>query len=169
MSAPPRTDRGVSHAVGTITLVLLTILLAAAGTAVVDSTPLPASSPAQSVAISATADDAGTITVAHEGGPPIDVESTTLYVSVDGRALATQPPVPFFSTSGFEPGPTGAFNSASDPQLRVGETASVTVAGSNEPPIDVGSTVVVEVRQGDRVVASAETSVVRRSGDGDEG
>ncbi|UWG46634.1 hypothetical protein HSRCO_2889 [Halanaeroarchaeum sp. HSR-CO] len=169
MTASPATDRGVSPAIGTITLVLLTILLAAVGTSVVGSTPLDTASPPQSVAISATADDTGRITVSHRGGPPIDVESTTLHVSVDGRPLATQPPVPFFSTSGFEPGPTGAFNSASDPRLRVGDTASFTVAGTNAPAVTVGSTVEVQVLRDDRVLASAETSVDRRPGDGDEG
>lgn len=169
MTASPGTDRGISPAVGTVTLVLLTILLVAAGTSVVGTAPLSATTPTGSVAISAAADDSGTITVSHDGGPPIDVEATSLHVTVDGRPLATQPPVPFFSARGFEPGPTGAFNSASDPRLRVGDEASFTMAGTNAPALEAGATVEVRVVRADRVLASAETSVVRRPGDGDEG
>lgn len=162
-------DRAISPVVGTISLVLLTVALVAVGAAVVGSTPLEDSTPTQSVAVSVAADESGTITLAHEGGPPIDVEATTLHVAVDGQPLAEQPPVPFFSVSGFEPGPTGAFNSASDPRLTVGETASFTVAGTNAPALEAGSTVTVEVLRGDRLVASAETDVSGGPGDGDEG
>lgn len=169
MTASPGSDRAISPVVGTISLVLLTVALVTVGAAVVGSTPLEGSSPTQSVAVSVVADESGTITLAHDGGPPIDVEASRLHVAVDGRPLAEQPPVPFFSASGFEPGPTGAFNSASDLRLTVGETASFTVAGTNAPTLEAGSTVTVEVLRNDRLVASAETDVSGGPGDGDEG
>lgn len=154
-------DRGISPVVGTVLLVLVTIgLVVVVGTSVVGSTALTPTVQAP-VAMDVTADDGGTITMTHDGGHPIDVEAVTLTVTVDGTALARQPPVPFFSTSGFEPGPTGPFNSASDPRWTVGESASLTVAGTNHPALEPGSTVVVQVLRDGRVVAEGETSVER--------
>jgi len=165
----PTDDRGVSPVLGTVLLVLLTIVLVGVvGTSVLGSTALSPTVRAP-VAMDVTADDGGTITVTHDGGRPIDVEAVSVTITVDGTPLSHQPPVPFFSTSGFEPGPTGPFNSASESRWTVGESASVTVAGTNDPVLEPGSTVVVRVVRGERVIASAETSVERGAGDGDEG
>ncbi|MFB6070320.1 MAG: type IV pilin [Halanaeroarchaeum sp.] len=162
-------DRAVSPVVGTVLLVLVTLLVVAvAGSSVLGMTEdVPATrAPA---ALSVEADGGGRIAVTHDGGAPIDLASASVRVTVDGDPLAVQPPVPFFSTAGFEPGPTGPFNSASDPRWSVGETGSFTVAGTNDPDLTVGSTVVVEVIEDERVIASAETSVVGDAADGDEG
>ncbi|MFB6082418.1 MAG: type IV pilin [Halanaeroarchaeum sp.] len=163
------TERAVSPVVGTVLLVLVTILVVAvAGASVMGAShDLPA--PGPQTAISVTADDAGTVAVTHEGGPPIDLRRVSLRVTIDGEPLREQPPVPFFSTSGFEPGPTGPFNSASDPEWTVGETGSVTVAGTNEPSVQAGATVVVRVVRDGQVLASGETSVGGHATDGDEG
>ncbi|AKH96714.1 type IV pilin [Halanaeroarchaeum sulfurireducens] len=161
--------RAVSPVVGTILLILLTILLVGVIGTVVGGTAALDPSATQAVVVSASADDSGTITLEHQGGPPIDVSAVAVHVSVDGRPLEEQPPVPFFSASGFEPGPTGAFNSASDGELTVGEMASVTVAGTNAPAIDAGSTVTVRISQENQLIASAETSVDGGASDGDEG
>ena len=165
----PSPSRAVSPVVGTILLILVTILLVGVIGTVVGGTAALDPSVTQSVAVSASADDSGTITLEHEGGPPIDVRAVTVHVSVDGRPLEEQPPVPFFSASGFEPGPTGAFNSASDGELSVGEIATVTVAGTNAPAIGAGSTVTVRISQENQRLASAKTSVDGRASDGDEG
>lgn len=162
-------DRGISPVVGTVAMVLVTVGLVVAGSTVVGSSALDPGSATTPVMLSVTATDSGTIELSHDGGPPIDLESVTVHVSVDGQPLEEQPPVPFFSATGFAPGPTGAFNSASDDRFAVGETASVTVAGTNAPAIEAGSDVTVEFLRNDRVVASAGTSAVGRPGDGDEG
>lgn len=167
MSKSTHTERAISPAVGTVTLVALTVVLVAVATSFVGATPLD-SSPSRPIMVSATADGTGTVTIEHEAGPPIDFERASLDVTVDGQSLERQPPVPFFSTAGFEPGPTGAFNSATDGRLTVGETASFTVAGTNAPAIEPGATVTVRVGRDDRVLATAETSVEGGSGDGDE-
>lgn len=170
MTASPADDRAISPVIGTITLVLLTVLLTAIiGTTVVGSTGLGPESTASPATMSVSADDSGTITLTHDGGPAIDVERTSVRVTVDGEPLERQPPVPFFSVPGFEPGPSGAFNSASDGPWSVGEKTSFTVAGTNAPALTEGATVEVRILREDRVLASAETSVVGRSGDGNEG
>lgn len=169
MTALPTDDRAISPVIGTITLVLLTILLTAIiGTTVVGSTGLGPDSAVSPVAMSASADDSGSITLTHDGGSAIDVERTSVRVSVDGEPLERQPPVPFFSARGFEPGPSGAFNSASDGPWSVGEETSFTVAGTNAPALTPGATVEVRILRDDRVLASAETSVVGGSSDGNE-
>jgi len=90
-------------------------------------------------------------------GAAVDVRRLTVRVRVDGTPLAHQPPVPFFSTSGFRPGPTGPFNAGADPTWGPGERASVRVASTNRPSIDAGDRVTVELRRGGRrlVVLSA--------------
>jgi FlaG/FlaF family flagellin (archaellin) len=170
MTASSLSERAISPVIGTITLVLLTVLLTAIiGTTVVGSTGLGPASASAPVAISASADDAGSITLTHDGGSAIDVERTSVRVSVDGEPLEHQPPVPFFSARGFEPGPSGAFNSASEGRWSVGEKTRFTVAGTNAPALTEGATVEVRILRDERVLASAETSVEGRSGDGNEG
>ena len=85
------------------------------------------------------------ITIAHSGGERLDITALSLVVSIDGVELAHQPPVPFFSTVGFMPGPTGAFNVASEPTLHAGESASFRLASSNEPTLERGSVVQIRV------------------------
>ena len=90
-----------------------------------------------------------------EGGDPIDVSDVRLSVRVDGEALSEQPPVPFFSASGFEPGPTGAFNSASDGVFEPGERARLSLAATNAPHFDPGDRVTVRIHRADTTVATA--------------
>ena len=136
-----------------IAVALAGVLLTSVGTASLDQ-----SEPAF-VTISANAAPDGTITLTHENGDPIDVERVVVEVTVDGTKLEEQPPVPFFSTSGFEPGPTGPFNSAADPEWSVGEQASFTIAGSNEPSLEPGDEVVVELYEDGHPLAQAQTTV----------
>jgi flagellin-like protein len=163
-------NRAVSPVIGSVLLVLVTILLAAVvGTTVVGSTGMDGDVVSPPVAVSATADESGQITLSHEGGDPIHVDDVAVTVAVDGEPLASQPPVPFFSASGFEPGPTGPFNSASDDRWTVGETGSFVLAETNEPTLTTGSTVEIQITRDGRVLVTTETSVVGGSGDGDEG
>lgn len=156
--------RALSPTLGTLLLLAITVALAAVlattlGTAAIGA-PLEAGDGPELARLSATAEADGTITLTHEAGDPIDLEATTVSVTVDGTPLETQPPVPFFSTTGFEPGPTGPFNSATDNTWRVGERGSFTIAGSNEPAIEPGRTITVELTRDGRPVAAVETSVL---------
>lgn len=168
MSEFPSSDRGVSPVIGAVTLVLIAVLLAGViGTSVVGTATL-SSLAEPPVVLSATATDNGTVELTHEGGRAIDLEQVDLRMAVDGQPLSEQPPVPFFSTSGFAPGPSGPFNSASDNEWSVGETGAVRIAGSNAPAVEAGSTISVTVRDRGRTVAGVETTVSGTAGDGDE-
>ena len=102
--------------------------------------------------------DADRLAVTHRGGDPLDLTATTLRVEVNGRSLTHQPPVPFFAASGFESGPAGPFNSASDDVWRPGETGTLVVASTNEPGIGPNSTVTVRVFSDGTEIATLSAS-----------
>jgi hypothetical protein len=122
-------------------LTAVTVIIAAVvGAAVAVEPP----DPAPVVSFDAEADASGEIRVTHRGGAAVAPESLRVHVRVDGEPLAEQPPVPFFSARGFESGPTGPFNSATTGEWHAGETASLHVAGTNEPTLYAGAS--VEIR-----------------------
>ncbi|NHN46710.1 type IV pilin [Halostella sp. JP-L12] len=133
------------------TVVLGSAVALTAATAPTDPTPTAA------VAVDADPGD-DRIALTHRGGDVLDVRDLALRVTVAGEPLDRQPPVPFFSASGFDPGPTGPFNLAADPEWRAGETASFRVAGTNDPGIEPGDRVRVVVSVDGGRVASAETT-----------
>ena len=158
---PPFTNRSATRAgaplVGTLLIVGLAVVVATiAATALVgvDTAPEPAPSAAIELSV-----DGDTLRFTHESGDTLDVRTLSVRLAVDGEPLAHQPPVPFFSSTGFEPGPTGPFNSASDAEWSAGETASLTVASTNSPAIESGSTVSVRLTTDAGSVIRAETVV----------
>lgn len=161
--APHRSDRGVSPVVAVVLLVGVTVVVAAAvGTALLgQAAALGDPAPRASLSITASGDR---ISVVHESGDALDVRDLRLRISVNGTPLTHQPPVPFFSARGFEPGPTGPFNSASDPAWTAGEVASVRVAETNQPTIRPGAPVTVDLYDGDALVTSLSTEVVAGGG-----
>lgn len=148
--------RATSAVVGVALLILVTaILTVGVGTAVFGT--IPEEPPPQTrLSLSVEGDQ---LRVAHEGGDTLDVAEIEVQITVNGTRLAHQPPVPFFSAAGFVPGPTGPFNSASDPEWAVGEVGTVTVAGTNSPEIASGATVRVVVVSGEYRIAAVETTV----------
>ncbi|AKU06460.1 type IV pilin [Haloferax gibbonsii] len=152
-----RSTRGSSVLLGSVLLIGLVVVVAAAVGAAAfdaaDSSPTPTRPTALSLAVSGD-----TLSLTHEGGAPLDVESLAIRISVDGEPLAHQPPVPFFSASGFRPGPTGPFNAAADSRWTAGETATLELAGTNDPDIELGATVTVRVFDGETPVAALEAS-----------
>jgi archaeal type IV pilus assembly protein PilA len=95
----------------------------------------------------------------HDGGGSLDTRSLSVVVEVDGEPLTHQPPVPFFSASGFEPGPTGVFNVGYSGEWEVGDSAGFTLnPNTNGPAPERGSAVSVEVYEGDRPITRAETT-----------
>lgn len=154
---PYKTPRAIAPVVGTVLVVALTVLVVVvAGTIIlgVGST----TEPTPTAAIDLTV-EGNTIVFTHTSGETLDVQRLSVRIYVDGEPLDEQPPVPFFSATGFAPGPTGPFNSASDPEWEVGETASLTVAGTNRPTIDSGSTVSVRIDVDSMGVIKAKTPV----------
>ena len=149
-------SRGASAVVAVVVLCGLTIILAtvvAGGLTGLQERAEPTPTAAMHLVV-----DGETLTLTHTHGDPLDVRALRMVVSVDNEPLRHQPPVPFFSASGFDPGPTGPFNSASDPEWTVGESASLTLAGTNSPTIKPGSTVTVELYQDDTRIVTTETT-----------
>ncbi|WP_411967763.1 type IV pilin [Haloferax sp. YSSS75] len=151
-----RATRGSTVLVGSVLLVGVVVVLAAGvGVAVLDtaaSTPDPVRPTMLSVSVSG-----GAVTLTHDGGAPLDVRTLRVRITVEGDALAYQPPVPFFSARGFRPGPTGPFNAASDPRWTAGERASFEVADTNDPALTAGDDVVVRVYDGETPLAVLRT------------
>jgi flagellin-like protein len=135
-------SRGLSPVVGVVCLVGLTVALAAAvGLAV----PTDVASEPTVAAFDASVEPTGELRLTHRGGDPIDPEAIELRIRVNDEPLERQPPVPFFSARGFGSAPTGAFNSATAEPWRAGETASLRIAGTNEPAIEAGDTVTIRL------------------------
>ena len=152
--------RAVSPVTGTVLLLLCTVALSGALGAAVLGSDLDAAS-ARPVAVSATANgDTDRILLLYRAGRPLDVRRLDVRISVNGTALERQPPVPFFSATGFRSGPTGPFNSADGPTWTPGERASVRLAGTNDPPLSPGDAVTVRLVRGGRTVAVARTTAV---------
>ena len=155
-TASHQTQRGAVPVVGTLLLVVLTVLLAVTlSTAVLGGPSTPEPTPAVAVELSV---DGSTVTLRHTQGEPLAIEALSMEIAVDGQPLEHQPPVPFFAASGFESGPTGAFNPSGSTELTVGESASLTVASTNSPPIEAGSTVTVTVYTDESRLLRVETT-----------
>ena len=168
-------DRAVSPVVGTllltaVTVVIVAVLLTTLGSASLGGAAFGQDSadPTRFVRLSADVSPDGRVLLTHEGGDPIDVSAVTVTVAVDGTPLPEQPPVPFFSTAGYDPGPTGPFNSAANQTWTVGEQASFTIAESNGPALETGSEVVLTVSKDGRRLARA-SSVLGDDAHGDDG
>jgi len=135
--------RATAPVIGGLLMIALTLIVATVAASTLfgfESTPEPAPPAAVDLSVDGT-----TLRFTHESGEPLDVQALSVRISVDGEPLAEQPPVPFFSASGFESGPTGPFNTASDSEWEAGETTTLTVAGTNSPTIKEGSTVSVRI------------------------
>lgn len=147
--------------IGLTVLIGLTVTLGTVvGVGLVDVGP-PADRPAEPVVISVTASaDESTLWFRHEGGPPIDVRTVTLRLTIDGTPVTHQPPVPFFAATGFAPGPTGPFNPATDPLWSVGERAGLRLAGTNRPSLQPGSAVEVTILRDGLPIVRAETTAI---------
>ena len=143
--------------VGIVLLLVCTVVIGSA-VALTAATAPSGPTPSATVAVAADAGD-DRVALTHRGGDTLDVREISLDVAVAGEPLDRQPPVPFFSASGFRPGPTGPFNIAADPEWRAGESASFRIASSNDPAIDAGDRVrVVVYAQGGRVAAASTTA-----------
>lgn len=144
--------RATAPVVAVALLVLLAIGLAGVVAAGLDTVEPPEPPPRAALELSVDA-DADRLAFAHLGGDDIDVGTLRLRVTIDDIPLAHQPPVPFFSATGFRPGPTGPFNTAADQRWEPGETESVRLAGTNAPALPAGARVRVEVSVGDHEIA----------------
>ena len=144
-------DRAAAPITGVVLVVALAAVTAA-GVGALAAVDPPAETP--SAAFTAAAAPDGTITVTHRGGDAIQPAELRVRISVDGRRLDAQPPVPFFAAEGFDSGPTGPFNRGHVGRWTAGETASLRVASTNRPPVRAGATVTVKVYVSGRRLAT---------------
>jgi FlaG/FlaF family flagellin (archaellin) len=148
--------RATSSVLGVVLLAGVAVLAAVTvGVAVHEASP--AAPPRASLALEANA-TAGRLAVVHRGGDPLHPDRLRVRVWIDDRPLRHQPPVPFFAATGFESGPTGPFNSATDGPWTAGEAASLTLARTNEPALRAGASVRVLVYEGEHRVAALRTT-----------
>lgn len=149
--------RAISPVLGIVCLLVVTAVLAGVVGTVALGTTVPDAPPTAAVELRIDA-DANRLTFVHRGGDVLDVRDLTIRIRVGDTALDAQPPVPFFSAHGFSPGPTGPFNSATDPHWRAGERASVRLAETNDPTLAPGVHVAVTITVSETVVAEAEAT-----------
>lgn len=157
MSPVHARDRAVSPVVGTVLLIGIVVVFGsiAAGFALGIDSPTTATQASISADIDA---DTNRIILIHDGGDTIDINDLSVRVEIENEPLAEQPPVPFFSTTGFRPGPTGPFNPAASQRWTVGERASFQIATTNDPALTPGDQVQVELFVEDRQLASVTTT-----------
>lgn len=149
--------RAISPVVAAPLLVAVTVVLAAV--LGVMATGFGPSSWHDPRVLTVEAEPDGTIEFAHESGPAINLTRVEVRIEVEGEPLAHQPPVPFTGSTGFRGAPTGAFNPSTDPRWEAGDQASLVVAGTNSPELQLGDTVTVQFIEGDARIALAETTV----------
>jgi FlaG/FlaF family flagellin (archaellin) len=125
-------------------LLLVTVLATAFfGAFLLPASPEPDT---QRVSLSASANaTADRIALTHRGGDTLTVSDLRLEIHVAGEPLAKQPPIPFFAASGFESGPTGPFNPATDGEWASGQTATLRIAGTNSPQPQPGDQVTIHL------------------------
>lgn len=148
--------RAISPVIGVVLLVACVVLLSATvGTMVLAYEP---SEPASVVVVSGAVDaEDDEITLTLDRGGPLDVRDLSLVVEIDGEPLEKQPPVPFFGASGFSH-TSGPFNPSSEPTWVRGESASIVLASTNDPPLEPGSSVEIRIFEDDLPIASVETT-----------
>lgn len=151
-------NRGVAPVVGVVAMLAVTVVAGVVvGALLVDVADAPSDAP-PTVAFSLSA-TGNRVSLTHTAGDAVDVRSLELRVSVDGTPLDVQPPVPFFAASGFEPGPTGPFNTAADAEWTPGETGTFAVAETNRPAVEPGARLAVTVYVDEVRVARLSTTV----------
>ncbi|MFC4448558.1 type IV pilin [Halorussus aquaticus] len=147
--------RATSPVLGIVLLLVVTVALAGTVGSLAFGTTIPSDVPSAAIDLRIDA-DANRLTFVHRGGDVLDARDLTVRIRIDDAALDTQPPIPFFSATGFRSGPTGPFNSATDPEWSAGETASVRLAETNDPSLSSESSVVVTFSVNATVVAEVE-------------
>lgn len=158
LPSPIATDRGISPAFGAVLLVGITVVTAAVfGTVLFgQAAALDGPPPTASFAVEA---DGDRVELSHEGGETVNVGTLRVQVAIDGESLAQQPPVPFFAARGYHGGPRGPFNPRTDGEWSVGETASFRIAETNDPTLEPGARLTVELYHGDQRFASVSTRI----------
>lgn len=154
------TERGVAPVIGIVTMVLITVVLAALVGGMFFGVGLE-NPPEASIVADATYDGAnGTtrVSLTHRSGDRLDVTDLTVRVAINGEPLEHQPTVPDVGMDGFRHAPSGPFNGgngSTDTVWTAGEVAGFEIAGTNEPIPTPGDRLTV------RIFADGHPVVVR--------
>lgn len=151
------TSRGLTPVVGVVVLVVITMVLTGLIAGIVAGDWRDGSTSTVALSLTVTTDGNGVLELRHEGGETIDLEAVSMQVSIDDEPLKYQPEVPSFNPAGFH-SPGGAFHWWSGSLWRPGEQGTLTLAGSNDPSIESGSTVTVVVIEDGHPIAQVTTT-----------
>lgn len=155
--ADPARRRGLSPLVGVVTLLALTVCLAAIVAVGVGAWSI--GSPGPTATFDLVADGStSTIVIEHVAGDPVDVEDLSVTIAVNGTELADQPPVPFVGASGFDGAPDGPFNAEAEAEWTSGERAGLSLARTNQPELSAGDSVTVTLATDGRRIATLEAT-----------
>ena len=152
--------RAVSPVIGVVLIVAVTVVLAA----VVGAFAVGVSGQTDDAPQAAITADMETgekygnpkIVLTHASGDELDVRDLTIRIFVGGEPLKHQPETPFFSQTGFIPGPTGVLNSQTANKIwTAGEETSLIIAGTNSPQPSAGSRVTVKIYSEGEAVTTA--------------
>jgi archaellum component FlaF (FlaF/FlaG flagellin family) len=100
-----------------------------------------------------------TITLVNKGPRDIDVRELTITIEIDGTPLEYPLTIPYFSQRGFHPGPTGAFNSATDPYWLPGERVSFRIASTNTPTLTPGDSLTITLKINNSPIAQRQATI----------
>lgn len=155
---PTRSEtRAVSPVVGVLAFVAITVCAAIVVVLGIGAWSLESPGPTATFDLSAEG-DGSSVAIEHVAGDPIDVETLSVTIAINGTELAAQPPVPFVGANGFDGTPDGPFNARADSEWTVGERARVSIAETNTPTPAPGDAVTVTLAVEDRRVADLETT-----------
>lgn len=151
--------RGITPVIAAPLLLLMTLLLAIViGTMTPGFTSL--TDPEPLTVIDVTTDPStNTISITNNGPREIDVRELTITIEIDNTPLHYPLQVPYFSQRGFHPGPTGAFNSATDPFWTAGERVSFRIASTNTPTLTPGNSLSITLIIHDSPIAQSTTTI----------
>ena len=149
--------RAVSPVIGMLALIALTVCLAAVIAVGVGAWSLEPASPSATFELSADSDHSA-IVITHVTGDPIDVETLSVTIAIDGTTLAAQPPVPFVGARGFDGALDDPFNARSESTWTAGERAGVSVAETNNPTLTAGDSVTITLAVDGQWTTTLETT-----------
>lgn len=152
-------ERGITPVIAAPLLLVITLLLAVViGTITLGFTTL--SEPEALTVIDVSSDPTtNSVTIVNKGPRELDVRELTIVIEIDHQPLSHQLTVPFFSHQGYHSGPTGPFNSATDPYWTTGEEVSFRIASTNSPSLTPGVTLTITLSINDSPIAQSETIV----------
>ncbi len=151
--------RGITPVIAAPLLLLMTLLLAIVIGTIAPAFTIP-NDPEPLTVIDVTTDEStNTVSITNDGPREIDVRELTVTIEIDHTPIHHPLTVPYFSQRGFHSGPTGAFNSATDPFWSTGERVSFRIASTNSPTLEPGKSLTITLITNDSPIAQSDTTI----------